>query len=150
MQVPSPEEFRHEDGYWVGPPWSARMAGADFDLFVSDDDDAPDADSLAFAQRVLPRLDELRAQAVRYITDRIQVSYIPRMEAENAQLVSIFCDGGSGTVILEMNWEIDLDHLWWVEFRDHPVTRLHPMAFGMRPWGGDRAPWRAPYRSVHG
>lgn len=150
MQVPSPEDFRHEDGYWVGPPWWARVPGADFDLFVSDGDDAPDADSLAFAQRVLPRVDELRAAAARYLADGITVRWIPRMEAENAALVSVFCDAGSGTVILEMNWEIDLDHLWWVEFRDHPITGLRPAAFGMRGWGGSRSPWCAPYRSVHG
>jgi hypothetical protein len=151
MQIPSPDSFTHESGYWVGPPWWARLPGADFDLFVSEWEDGPDPDSLAFAERVLPRVyGELRAAAVRYLTGGIRVSWIPRMEAENAGLVSLFCDAGSRTVILEMSWEIDLDHLWWVEFHDHPLMGLHPVAFGMRGWGGSRPPWRAPFRSVNG
>lgn len=150
MQVPDPQDFKHQDGYWVGPPWWARVPGGNFDLFVSDGDDGPDADSLAFAQRVLPRLEELRAAAVRYL-DGVEVRWIPRMEAENAQFVSVFCDAGSRTVILELNWEVDLDHLWYVEFLDTPARGLRPAGFGMRGWGSpSRAPWCPPYRSVNG
>lgn len=36
MQVPSPESFTHESGSRVGPPWRARVPGADFDLHLSD------------------------------------------------------------------------------------------------------------------
>jgi hypothetical protein len=149
MQVPAAEDFKHQDGYWVGPPWWARIPGADFDLFVSDGDDGPDAESLAFARQVLPRVDELRAAAVGFL-DGIQVRWIPRMEAENAELVSVLCDAGSGTVILEMNWEVDLDHLWYVELRDTPGQGLRPVGFGMRGWNAaSRPPWRPPFRSVH-
>lgn len=150
MQVPAPEDFKHQDGYWVGPPWWARIPGADFDLFVSDGDDGPDAESLAFARQVLPRLKELRASAAEYIGQAVVVRGIPTLDAEIAQIVSIFCDGGSGTVILELNWEVDLYSLWYARFIDHPVTGLHPVEFGRRAWGGDIPRWRAPYRSVHG
>ena len=150
MQVPAPEGFEHEDGYWVGPPWWARIPGADFDLFVSDGDDGPDADSLAFAEGVLPRVGELREATARYL-EGVKVSWIPRMDAESAQLVSLFCDAGSRTVILELNWEVDLDHLWYVEFRDTPAQGLRPVGFGMRGWGSESRPvWRPPYRSVNG
>jgi hypothetical protein len=144
MQVPSPDDFRHEDGYETMPPWWARIAGENFDLFVPDRQGEPDRDSLDFAARVLPRLHELRAQAARYIGDVVQVRGIPTLDPEAAQFVSVFCEAASGTVFLELNWEADLYHLWHVRFGDHPVQGLKPLAFGRRAWGGSDAPWRAP------
>lgn len=150
MQLPSPDSFTHETGYWAGPPWWAPVPGAGFDLHVSDWEGEPDADSLAYAERVLPRVHELRAEAARYIGQAVEVRGIPRLDPEIAQIVSLFCDAGSGTVILELNWEADLYNLWYVRFSDHPATGLHPVEFGCRAWGGDLPRWRAPFRPVDG
>lgn len=150
MQVPPPESFTHETGYWVGPPCWARIPEAGFDLHVSDSDGEPDPDSLAFAERVLPRVHELRAVAAKFIDERVVVRAIPRLDPEIAEIVSLFCDGGSGTVILELNWEVDLYYLWYVRFKDHPIQGLHPVEFGHRPWGGDLPRWRAPFKPIEG
>lgn len=148
MQVPPPESFTHESGDWIGPPWWAPVAGTDFDLHVPDGEDGPDPQALAFAQRVLPRVHELRDQAARYIAQAVQVRSNPRLETDEAQIVSVFCDAGSGTTILELNWEADLYSLWHVRFTDHPTQGLHPVAFGCRPWGGGLPPWRPPSRPL--
>lgn len=150
MQVPSPEHFTHESGYWVGPPWWARVPGADFDLHVPDWEGEPDPVALEFAARVLPRVHDLRAEAARYIGHAVQVRSIPRLDPEEADIVSLFCEGGSGTVILELNWDADLYNLWHVRFRDHPVLGIHPVAFGCRAWGGNASPWRAVSRPMDG
>ena len=150
MQVPPTDSFRNETGYWVGPPWWARVPGADFDLHVSDREGEPDPDTLAYAERVLPRVYELRAEAARYIDRAVAVRWTPRLDPETASIISLFCDAGSGTVILELNWEMDLYNKWYVRFHDHPVTGLHPVEFGCGAWGGDMARWRAPFRPVDG
>jgi hypothetical protein len=150
VQIPSPVGFRHESGYWVGPPWWAPVPGADFDLHVSDWEGAPDAESLAYAERVLPRVHDLRAQAARHIAHVVVVRGIPALDPEAASIVAVFCDAGSETVILELNWEADLYSLWWVRFRDHPTLGLRPVEFGCRGWGGDIPRWRAPFRPADG
>lgn len=137
MQVPSPESFTHESGYWVGPPCSAPVPGADFDLHVPDWEGDPDPLALEYAERVLPQVYELRAKAAEHIKGAVQVRWIPDLDPEKAQIVSLFCEGGSQTVVLELNWETDLYNLWSVRF-----IALQPVEFGCRSWGGSYAPWR--------
>ncbi|HEU0299638.1 MAG TPA: hypothetical protein VFR37_09295 [Longimicrobium sp.] len=150
MQVPSADDFRSETAYWVGPPWWAPVSGAGFDLHVSGWEGEPDPGSLTFAERVLPRVYRLRAEAARHIGQAVEVRGIPRLDPEIAQIVSVFCDGGSGTVVLELNWEVDLYNLWYVRFLDHPGMGLHPVEFGCRTWSGDLPRWRPPFRPVDG
>jgi hypothetical protein len=87
---------------------------------------------------VLPRVYELRARSAEHIARAVQVRGIPDLDPEKAQIVSLFCEGGSQTVVLELNWETDLYNLWHVRF-----IALQPAEFGCRAWGGTYAPWRA-------
>jgi hypothetical protein len=148
MRVPPPEAFTSESGYWVRPPFWAPLPEAGFDLHVPGWMDGPDPVALEYAERVPPRVRDLRAEAARHIGQAVQVRSIPRLDPEEAEIVSLFCEGGSGTVILELSWEADLCNLWYVKFRDHPMLGLHPVAFGCRAWGGDDSPWKAVARPM--
>lgn len=137
MQVPPPEAFTSETGYWVQPPYWVRLADAGFDLHVPGWMEGPDPVALEYAERVLPRVHELRAKAAEHIGRAVQVGWIPELDPEKAEIVSFFCEGGSQTVVLELNWEADLYNLWYVRF-----IALQPVEFGCRTWGGSYAPWR--------
>jgi hypothetical protein len=143
MRIPPPDTFQREPGYDTAPPWRARVPDAGCVLFVPDSGGEPDLESLAFARRVLARLGELRDLGVQHITHAVQTRAF-RMEAQAPEVYAVFCEAGSGTVMVEMTWEADLHNVWHVTFRDHPTLGPRPQAFGCGAAGSSTPPWRVP------
>ncbi|HEX2204572.1 MAG TPA: hypothetical protein VHG91_14770 [Longimicrobium sp.] len=121
------EPFRTDAGHWRAP-----VDGDGTGLRVPDGDGAPDAASLALAERALPEAGALVEEARAYLAGT--VDFARASLHGDPEVIGVTCDALSATVTLELNWDSDLYSLWHVRFRWRPDGGRTPIAFGRRDW----------------
>lgn len=133
--VPPAEAFRQRDGDGSGPPWFARSARMDVDLWVPDNEWAPDATSVAMLGEAAAQLPALQRAAEAYVLEVVDAARAGLWGPTEA--ISLTCNAADGTAELELYWASDTYNLWTVTFtwRD---GRGSPSAFGRRFWKAGR------------
>lgn len=129
MQMPSPDRFTRLSGYEEWPPWAFDFE--EFTLTVPDWEDAPHPSSLALAERVMPDLAAMQAEAA---------AHVERMVDRRAgcllgepYLLGVHASAHEGTVTLELVWDGHVYTVWYVTFGVDPRFPRRIQGFGCRP-----------------
>jgi hypothetical protein len=135
MQIPSADRFRRErDTHNPRLPvrFYAPVPDTGYDLHVPEGvEDEPDTASIAFAQAVLPALDEILDEAMEHVRRYVDAQRLGIAQGR-PDVHGVFCDAAYARVEVGFSWEVQANTFWTVAFRWDGTGRRTPVELSVR------------------